>query len=212
MYICPECLIILDDKQLKNNRCPVVTNHANVHRPLLKVDDDIAHSILRCLRKGYNVTSYSGAQRNYLNDSDNPFEQLNPKLPHVTFGFTSKLECDNFYQKFKHLNHLMQNWEIEGISCIHRIDEELQVISHHVLQSKRTQRDMFEVFKTTEFYEIRFIGGGTKFSPAIMWDSIYFRDMTEEQKSQKEVLLKDFYDSYFDYCKDFFAIFDEICA
>lgn len=212
MYICPECQILLDESQIRNNRCPVIVNHNNPHKPLLKADPDIAHPILLCLKKGYHITGFSGAKRYHLDDSENKFQQLNPVIPFVTFGFSSKLDCESFYKKFKHLNHLMQNWDFEELQRFYRTDEELQVIGSHVLHSKRSQRHHVEMFRTNDFFEIRFIGGGTKFSPAILWDSIYFRDLTEEQQEQRKILLRDFHDSYFTYCKDFFSIFDEICA
>lgn len=212
MYICSECLVLLDDNQIKTNRCPIVTNHKNPHKPLLRVDDDMAHPVLRLLKKGYYISNFSGAQRNYLGETDVMSEKLNPKIPHVTFGFFSKIECDAFFKKFRHLRHLMQNWELEDLHHVHRVDEELQVITEYVLHSKRSIRDPFNLSATSEFYEIRFVGGGTKFSPAIIWDSMYLKDLTEEKKIQRERLLKDFYDSYYDYCKDFFLALDIICA
>lgn len=211
MYICTECQLLLDETQLKHNRCPIITNHKNPHRPLMKVDDDIAHSILRCIKEGYNVTNFSGAKRNCMDDSANEFDRLYPKIPYITFGFASKVECEDFYKRCKPIRHLMQNWNIPGLERMYRVDEELHVISDHVLHSKKSHKHVFEGLATVDFYEIRFVGGGTKFSPAILWDTIYFRDTNEEQKSEKEILLKDFYDSYFDYCKDFFGIFDVIC-
>lgn len=216
LYICKECKVVLDSDHLKKPNCPIITPHVNPHKPLMTVDNDMADSVLRCLKKNYLVVNHRGAFRRWSPEGMKS-AKFHSKIPYLTIGFTNQLECVDFYNKFKHLNHTMTNWNIPGLQQFYRSDDDIQVINSYILQSRTAYNKSFVVVvNDTEFtevlYEIRFVGGGPKFSPLFVWEQLHFRDLTAEQSATMNALYKDFYNNYFDYCKDFFSALDEICA
>lgn len=215
LYICKECQVIIDTEHLKKPQCPIITPHINPHKPLLSVDDDMADPVLRCLKKNYFIVHHRGAHRRW-SDEGIKLGRLHSKIPYLTIGFINREECFDFYDKFKHLNHTMTDWNIPGLQQFYRSGDDIQVISNHILRSCTSHRNSFTVVSdkrlSEEFYEIRFVGGGPKFSPLFVWEQLHFRDLTEEQNAAMGILHKDFYDNYFDYCKDFFCALEEICA
>ncbi len=206
MFVCRCCKVLLDDTQLKGNRCPIVADHSAYTYPLLRVPKDLSKQILTCIQKGYSVVSVAGGERNYIENKTTILDRFAPQIPHMTLCFYDYTTCVDFYNKIQHLTPMMQDWSVEGLHRFYRIDSDLHLVNSHILEVTGLDCQCPSDAVEKKYY-IRFIGGGTKFSPSIIWENTHPKALTEDQQLVREKLLLDFYENYHNYTKEFSELF-----
>lgn len=208
MYFCPECHTICEESLLTKPICPSTAYHELPMKRMYKMSPSSIAVWLWCKKNGIIVRKIVDSERGCIMGSS---IVSTPVVPMVSLRFLSKEAALDFCNKNKDALYLFRVWSLPKEERSHRTDEELTLITPQILRSVQSLSSM-HVYShivniptdrdTVEVFDVDIMAGGDKFRALVDKEKpSAFLDIPKRMKA--------FHIGYWDYCKDFYAIFEK---